>query len=163
MRTVSLLVLLALLASAGAAQDKTQAQGWAWSGIAATTLEHQGSPAPAPAPKPGDVCPACNGSGKVGDGRVFQTCLDCNGSGKVAQERPGVLQEVMAKVLGSNGCPDGRCDLLKVTKPAALPSPQSSVPVGGCPGGICPVPQSTQRVYRPPQPQMMRRGWIFKR
>jgi hypothetical protein len=34
-------------------------------------------------PKPGDDCSVCNGTGKVGDGRVFATCGSCNGTGKV--------------------------------------------------------------------------------
>jgi len=36
-----------------------------------------------PAPKPGDKCPVCNGSGQVGDGRVFAPCGSCKGTGKV--------------------------------------------------------------------------------
>lgn len=44
-------------------------------------------PAPAPpAPKPdSDVCPNCNGTGKLGDGRVEIVCPVCDGSGKVTQ------------------------------------------------------------------------------
>lgn len=34
-------------------------------------------------PKPGDICSSCNGSGQVGDGRVFQKCLSCSGTGVV--------------------------------------------------------------------------------
>lgn len=40
-------------------------------------------PGPGPAPKPGDICPNCNGKGKVGDGTVFVTCQPCKGTGKV--------------------------------------------------------------------------------
>lgn len=36
-----------------------------------------------PAPKPGEKCPICNGTGKVGDGKVFATCGSCKGTGKV--------------------------------------------------------------------------------
>lgn len=41
-------------------------------------------------PKPvSDKCETCNGTGKVGDGRVFSICRDCNGSGKrVVSEQP---------------------------------------------------------------------------
>jgi hypothetical protein len=163
MRTVSALILLALLASASIGQDKDQARGWAWAGIAASTLEHQSKPTPKPDKTPGSVCPSCQGSGKVGDGQVFATCLDCNGTGVVPARSVGVLQGVVSQILGSNDCPDGRCDLLKGPRPAALPSPQVQLPSSPCPGGICPAPSSPQRVYRPPQPQTMRRGWIFRR
>ena len=45
------------------------------------------SPSPSPSPRPGDTCPTCKGSGKVGDKTVFSKCLDCDGTGKVlAQE-----------------------------------------------------------------------------
>jgi len=36
-----------------------------------------------PPPKPdGELCETCDGSGKVGDGKVFTTCMDCNGLGR---------------------------------------------------------------------------------
>lgn len=36
-----------------------------------------------PAPEPvGDTCENCNGTGKVGDGRVFVKCPECDGTGK---------------------------------------------------------------------------------
>ena len=38
---------------------------------------------PDPAPQPvGDKCENCNGTGKVGDGRVFVKCPVCDGTGK---------------------------------------------------------------------------------
>ncbi len=38
---------------------------------------------PAPTPEPaGDKCENCNGTGKVGDGRVFVKCPECDGTGK---------------------------------------------------------------------------------
>lgn len=47
------------------------------------------SPGPAPAPKPGDTCPACRGTGKLGDGTVSVTCQPCGGTGKVkAKDEP---------------------------------------------------------------------------
>jgi len=36
-----------------------------------------------PPPKPdGELCETCDGSGKVGDGKVFTVCMDCNGLGR---------------------------------------------------------------------------------
>lgn len=46
------------------------------------------SPGPPPAPKPGDVCPNCRGTGKVGDGTVSVTCQPCGGTGKVKAKEP---------------------------------------------------------------------------
>jgi RecJ-like exonuclease len=38
---------------------------------------------PTPTPEPaGDKCENCNGTGKVGDGRVFVKCPECDGTGK---------------------------------------------------------------------------------
>jgi DnaJ-class molecular chaperone len=36
---------------------------------------------PAPAPDAGK-CSNCNGTGKIGDGRIVMTCPECNGTGK---------------------------------------------------------------------------------
>ena len=45
-------------------------------------------PAPAPRPQPGDVCPECEGRGKVSrDGSVFTVCLPCRGTGRVQAEQ----------------------------------------------------------------------------
>lgn len=37
----------------------------------------------------GDTCPDCDGTGKVGDGRVFTECLNCGGDGKLDTNRKG--------------------------------------------------------------------------
>lgn len=57
------------------------------------------APAPSPAPKPPKpaVCENCNGTGKVGDGRVSVVCPVCRGSGKP-------IVSVLVP-----GCPDGKC------------------------------------------------------
>lgn len=51
-------------------------------------------PAP-PAPKPGEKCPVCDGTGKVGDGRVFAPCGSCKGTGKVLA--PGAAIPTLAE------------------------------------------------------------------
>lgn len=39
---------------------------------------------PAP-PAPRGECENCNGTGKIGDGRIVMTCPACNGTGKAAE------------------------------------------------------------------------------
>lgn len=47
----------------------------------------RGEPGPGPTPSPsGDTCPACDGKGELGDGRVMFKCEACNGTGKVQSE-----------------------------------------------------------------------------
>ncbi len=54
-----------------------------------------------PAPK-SDVCENCDGTGKIGDGRIVMQCPACKGTGKkpasVVKHPPVVLP-----------CPDGKC------------------------------------------------------
>jgi DnaJ-class molecular chaperone len=45
-----------------------------------------------------DKCENCNGTGKVGDGRVSVTCPVCKGTGKPVKS-----------VLVRPDCPDGKC------------------------------------------------------
>lgn len=49
-------------------------------------------PSPAPA---SDKCENCDGTGKIGDGRIVMTCPECKGTGKK-------LKSVLV-------CPDGKC------------------------------------------------------
>lgn len=35
-----------------------------------------------PAQPEGDVCQNCNGTGKIGDGRIVNVCPECKGTGK---------------------------------------------------------------------------------
>ena len=46
-----------------------------------------------PAPQ-SDVCENCDGTGKIGDGRIVMQCPDCKGTGKKPKAQP---------------CPDGKC------------------------------------------------------
>ena len=56
-----------------------------------------------PAPKPvGGQCRNCNGTGKVGDGKIVMTCQACNGTGK---EPVSVLVKPKAP------CTTGKCPL----------------------------------------------------
>ena len=45
------------------------------------TVRNRLRPEPTPTPI-GDACENCNGTGKVGDGRVFVKCPECAGTGK---------------------------------------------------------------------------------
>lgn len=38
-------------------------------------------PTPAPPPAPSNKCKACNGTGRLGDGRVWTQCQACGGDG----------------------------------------------------------------------------------
>jgi hypothetical protein len=165
-RFLAVLLAVSMLAGGAPGQDRKASdysQGWAWSGIASTTLEHQSKPAPTPDKTPGSVCPSCNGSGKVGDGRIFKTCLDCKGT--------GVVQS--ASLLPSMICPDGRCDLParpSPQSPAPKPVPAAALPASEvkpqmvCEGGKCYLPA---KAYQP-QPQYRsttspRKSWFFRR
>jgi hypothetical protein len=53
--------------------------------------------APTPAPK-SDKCENCDGTGKIGDGRIVMTCPVCKGTGKTPKS-----------VLVRPACPDGKC------------------------------------------------------
>lgn len=53
---------------------------------AAVLAVHSQGVSPSPAPKPvvpGGKCDACNGTGRVGDGRVSVPCQKCGGDGKL--------------------------------------------------------------------------------
>lgn len=51
-------------------------------GSAAIAVHTQSTgPAPAPKPVPGGKCDGCNGTGRLGDGRVSVPCQKCGGDG----------------------------------------------------------------------------------
>lgn len=56
--------------------------------------------APAPKPVSGD-CKNCNGTGKVGDGKIVMTCQACNGTGK----------EPVSVLVKPKPCTTGKCPL----------------------------------------------------
>ncbi len=87
---MSALVKIAIIAGLGifavnqhaadqAELDPQRVDGWCAACAAAGVNPVDNSPSPQP--KPGDKCPPCDGTGKVGDGTVFSICLDCGGDG----------------------------------------------------------------------------------
>lgn len=77
------LVAILVLATAGCdavIRPDTTTNGLALSSWAvAAALPSNDKPAPSPSD---DKCQNCNGTGKVGDGRIAVTCRVCNGTGK---------------------------------------------------------------------------------
>jgi len=56
----------------------------------------------APSPKPvSGQCRNCNGTGKVGDGKIVMTCQACNGTGK----------EPVSVLVKPKPCTTGKCPL----------------------------------------------------
>lgn len=160
MKLITVVIMCLMLPGVLIADDK--AIGWAWAGIAAATLENQTGPAPAPAPRPGDVCQTCSGTGKVGDGRVFQVCKDCNGTGKVVGKVATV--KTVAQKIGQ-ACEGGQCPLPKVI----ISTPQAVLQRSAqdrviCEGNVCyPAPAYKPYVVRQQSVKIIRRGFIFRR
>ena len=61
--------------------DPTIAADLACEGARIAVLYRLKPPSPSPAPA-SDACDNCNGTGKVGDGRIVTTCQVCKGTGK---------------------------------------------------------------------------------
>lgn len=151
-----ILAVVLMFPGLAVAQDEL-AKGWAWSGIAASTLERQGEPTPAPVPEPGDVCQTCQGSGKVGDGKVFQICKDCNGTGKVTAPagKPVQFKSI---------CEGDSCRLVPVEQPQPEAVLQSSRTVVISRASACyPVAQYRQNRTRPTARVIMRKVFFFWR
>lgn len=55
-------------------------EGWLYS-RAGVAVYRSDDAAPAPEPQPSGKCETCNGTGRVGDGRVSVVCMDCGGDG----------------------------------------------------------------------------------
>lgn len=55
-----------------------------------------------PAPAPAGECENCNGTGKIGDGRIVLKCPVCDGSGKAAES---VLHPTVFVPLVAEGTP----------------------------------------------------------
>jgi hypothetical protein len=61
--------------------DPTIAADLACEGARLAVLYRLKPPSPSPAPA-SDACENCSGTGKVGDGRIMNTCQVCKGTGK---------------------------------------------------------------------------------
>ena len=77
-------------------------------------------PGPAPRPRPGDVCPECEGRGKVSrDGMVFTVCLPCKGTGRVQAEQVGSMGKPKTRTVYRKVCDPktGVCTLVPEQEP----------------------------------------------
>jgi hypothetical protein len=77
-------------------------------------------PGPAPRPRPGDVCPECEGRGKVPrDGSVFTVCLPCKGTGRVQAEQVGSMGKPKTRTVYRKVCDPktGVCTLVPEQEP----------------------------------------------
>jgi hypothetical protein len=122
MRSIHLLVSVAVLLIVGCVEAKAPpappltAQERAEIGVrmAMAVVDQPAPPAPspgpgpAPRPQPGDVCPECEGRGKVSrdGGGAWTACLPCRGTGRVQAEQ-----------MGSKGAPKTRTVFRKVCDP----------------------------------------------
>lgn len=54
---------------------------------------------PPPAPSPRGECENCNGTGKIGDGRIVMTCPACGGTGRASESvlHPAVFVPLVAE------------------------------------------------------------------
>ena len=66
--------------------------------VARAIVQLQNTPAPKPV---SGQCRNCNGTGKVGDGKIVMTCQACNGTGK----------EPVSVLVKPKPCPTGKCPL----------------------------------------------------
>jgi hypothetical protein len=81
MRLVFLLALVLVGCVDRGPNDPTIAVDLACEGARVAVLYRLMPPSPSPAPA-SDACENCNGTGKVGDGRIMNTCQVCKGTGK---------------------------------------------------------------------------------
>ena len=86
-----LLVFVAGCSTAPAFTVEDRAGLGAFLAYEVVTQDASPAPGPAPTPKPaGDVCPECDGVGKVGDGTIMLTCPECGGTGKATGSEPSI-------------------------------------------------------------------------
>jgi hypothetical protein len=103
------------------ADEERIALGVAWA-MASTRDPSAPSPTPAPEPprppRPGEVCPECEGRGKVlRDGSVWSACLPCKGTGRVQGASFGGDEKPKTRTVYRKVCrPDGTCTLVPETE-----------------------------------------------
>jgi hypothetical protein len=132
MRSIHFLVSVAVLLLAGCVEEKAPpappltAQERAEIGVrmAMAVVDQPAPPAPepgpAPRPRPGDVCPECEGRGKVSrDGSVFTICLPCKGTGRVQAEQVGSMGKPKTRTVYRKVCDPktGVCTLVPEQEP----------------------------------------------
>ena len=100
--TISVLHLIAAALFSGCEQSSMADWGPAVAVAAGASTVDGDLPDTPPKPKPGDVCPNCNGRGKVGDGTIETRCVPCDGTGRVQAEFPEpatVAEKVVEKIV----------------------------------------------------------------
>ncbi len=85
-RLITIIALILVVGCDVAPVNNRDAKAVACGVLATVSLDAPPMPPPAPAPSPTPTpgptkCDNCNGTGKVGDGRVFVPCPVCGGDG----------------------------------------------------------------------------------
>lgn len=93
--------------------------------MAFAAAQQPAAPAPEPVPdppkppRPGDVCPECEGRGKVSrDGRVWSACLPCKGTGRVQPQGQGAIEKPRTRIVYREVCDPrtGKCTMTPETE-----------------------------------------------
>ena len=96
MRWLPVLALVLVGCVDAGPNDPTITADLACEGARVAVLYRLKPPSPAPA---SDACENCNGTGKVGDGKIMSTCRACGGTGKTPK----------SVLIGGTTCTTGAC------------------------------------------------------